>query len=50
MTHNRVKITDKYDYDEGSSGGVVGIAVNAIARLQNKGLFVAYPLRIHLER
>ncbi|WP_462133799.1 hypothetical protein [Peptostreptococcus stomatis] len=50
MTHNRVKIKDTYDYDEGKSEGAVGVAVDALARLQKKGLFVAYPLRIHLER
>ena len=50
MTNNRVKIMDIYDYKEGSSSGAVGVAVDAIARLQRSGRFVAFPLRIHLVR
>ena len=45
-----IQIKDTYDYDEGKSEGAVGVAVDALARSQKKGLFVAYPLRIHLER
>lgn len=50
MTHNRVIITDIYDFHNGGYDGAASIAVNALAALQREGDFVPFPIRIHLIR
>lgn len=50
ITDTRINIRDRYDYNEGSDGGTMGNAIDALARLQKRGLFVAYDISIPLVR
>ncbi|KXB69356.1 hypothetical protein [Peptostreptococcus anaerobius] len=49
-SRKRINIRDRYDFHEGSDGGNAGVAIDAIARLQAKGYFVAYDIVIPLVR
>lgn len=51
MTNDRIKITDRYDFEESKNyGGVVQEGVNAMVRLNKAGILTYFPVRIHLKR